>query len=203
MVTFYTAGSKTRVVPDSDPSTQRQRDLELYRLDGRNFEISEEGDVLSLRLRSSVGCERILTAGMLAFASLLYLLASFWVTTNWLRPLDTLSRLGIESVMVAPFALILGLSVGLFGLRKEAWRIERAEGQISFSGYATLTIPIKEIRRVKATHRGRKYRLYLVAKTGGKVQIGRFGFSILERAWRDDAERIAVFLALPLEISNS
>jgi hypothetical protein len=184
-------------------SEQRQRDLELYRLDGRNFEISEEDGVLSLQLRSSASWDRVVIAGMLLVASLLFTFATFLVVAIWLVPLHDTGYWPIVGWMAWPYGRLLGVNLRFFGLRKEAWRIEKTEGLIHSSGFATTKVPIKEIQCVKATHRRRKYFVHLVTRKGAKFGIGCFGYSTKERAWRDDAERIAAFLDLPLEISTS
>ncbi|RYG62457.1 hypothetical protein EON80_23095 [bacterium] len=156
----------------------RQQDLDLYRLDGRNFTITDEGRTLALRVRRSVRWERLGFAWMLGFLAVAYQVAIWSVSYKWLHSLDEFQRWGMDFILKIPCIIGFGCAWGLILFGKETWIFNAEKKMISMTVAATGQIPFSDIQSVEAKQKGRKFWIYLKPKTDGKMAIGRYGFPL-------------------------
>lgn len=181
---------------DFDPK-ESAKNAQLYRFDGRYYDLSEKDDTLTLQLRRSVIWDR----AVISWLSIVVLSMS-WAGCGWLLirqfpGLDSVDRQLIQGMTWLPIACIFGgLSVFMSG---ETWTFDKNTGKVHWK---TMEVTeICKIRGVKAYRRNHlRFQIEIQLEKGKSVKPGRFGFARSERAWRQDAAQIAQFLGVPLEI---
>jgi len=97
-----------------------------------------------------------------------------------------------------PFFLASSLLSPL--MSKDIWKFERYNGKLRYRRNRDMTIPLPEVRLLKAWQSGATFYLSLEFAQSKALKLGHFGFCRSEHAWRQDAAQIAEFLGVPLEI---
>jgi hypothetical protein len=175
-------------------------DADLYRFDGRFYEINEEKGVLRLELRRSVIWERVCVCGLL-FSALFALAISYnWSIYLYWPDLYRSSEASFLVGLLANTPFFIATNVLSPLLMKDTWKFERYNGRLRYRRNRDMTIPVPEVRLLKAWQRGFLFYLSLELAQGKALQLGRWGFSRSEYAWRQDAAQIADFLGVPLDI---
>lgn len=175
------------------------RDADLYRFDGRFYDLNQENGVLILQLRHSVRWERSIISVLAALVIVALPVAFDWsFKIQW--P-NTYFSWGGEFIFGMSLTIASGLAGGLvIGMKEnETWRFDKDAAKVHCN---TLEVAaICTIRGVRAWRRGAKFYLSLELPQGKSLTLSRFfGFSRSERAWRQDAAHIAQFLEVPLQI---
>lgn len=172
-----------------------QKNTDLYRFDGRFYDLNEADGVLTLQLRRSVVWERSLVIALVSlFCWMATVVVSYLSWNSSPNKISILLRLLYQS----------GMSLYLYSIwhsllvTRQNWVLNKISGKIC-CGQIDIA-PLYPIYEVKAWQRGAKFYLALKSKNDKPRQIGRFGFCRSEYAWRQDAAQIAHFLGVPLEI---
>ncbi len=180
----------------SDFDLQRaDRDADLYRFDGRFYDLSEAEGVLTLEMRRSVRVDRSIMSGIITAGWIgLYLLLTWltWNDPNFKGTVGLTISLGVTLPLQMGWGYVVLMRRGVF------WKFDKSTAQV-FYGAAKIA-DFSKIKSMRAWRRGRKFHLMLQLRFGQTVKIGRLGFSCSETAWRQDAAQIAAFLGVPLEI---
>ena len=169
---------------------------DLYRFDGRFYDLKEADGVLTLKLRPNVIRERLkkkFFAFSLFFTSSLFVM---WAVNN-IYPDFSGSSTG-QGFNQAIFLLWLTVGNFLDPTFEEKWFCNKNSKnfRLNRKKMANLT----EICGVKAWYNRANFYLALELQNGKLIKIGRFGFCRSEHAWRQDAAQIAAFLSVPLDI---
>jgi hypothetical protein len=177
-----------------------QEDVALYRQDGRFFELIERESALLLRLRPSALLERRIMAA--AVFSLIFLLG--------LAQCNYSLRHVAFSLLEPPWyqlVFFVALCCGGFWMKllltDATWEFQKYAGQLHCRRNQEVSVTLEQIHRLRGWRRGLKYYLSLEFNQNKSVQLGTLGFSMKERAWRDDAEQIAAFLEVSLEMDSA
>ncbi len=175
---------------------------DLYRLDGRLYDLSEENGVFTLQLRRSVRWERSIIAVLASVLVFGLFMASIWIDRDDLKAssADFLSGLAIRAYIQLWIMLQIQFTLGfvLAMKRGEIWKFDKNAAKVLCN--ATLITNFSKVRSVRAWRRGSRFFIALKLRFGQTAKLGFFGFSRSERAWRDDAAQIAEFLGVPLDI---
>lgn len=190
--------------------------LDLYRSDGRYYDLSEENGVLLLQLRRSVIWDRC-AIGSLAFS--LLAIAFFFVPALIFDILPGMVRRFSWTDFICFILVIQSLYSPCsrwlkHNLAGEVWVFDRNNGRIEWktalgtelyeprrTNWKTTDGPyLSEVLSVRAWQRRAKFHLEIKMRSGLSIHLGRRGFCRSEHAWRHDAAHIAAFLGVPLDI---
>jgi hypothetical protein len=176
-------------------NSQAQIDSDLYRFDGRYYEIDQTPDVLVLRLRNSVlGQRRFLT--FVLFIAAVCALDPWllkWFAFQKLMPVGTL-------VQLINFSICLATIIGLWPLLGgETWTFH-ANGEVQLKRGWFKPLKWTHVRTLQAWKLGKTFFLRFEVEGQKPVGIGSLGLGRSEPSWRNDAHQIASFLGVPLHI---
>lgn len=160
---------------DENDEKRAAAHLDLYRPDGRFYDLSEENGVLTLQLRRSALWERT------AFSTLILLLANAFLM-----------------VLMIVGGGVTGNSATQFFKIDRAWIFDKNVAKVRCDELEIADF--SKIVGVRAWRRGSRFFIALKLRYGQTCKLGQFAFSRSERAWRQDAAQIAAFLGVPLEI---
>jgi hypothetical protein len=178
--------------------SQAQRNSDLYRFDGRLYEMEESDGILSLRLRSRVYINGVWLYLLLSGVALVVL--NGWLKLSWPASFRTdVGNIFISTVALAMAFLLLVICRYLgVPLTKELWQFKKGAAEVIWN--SSPLVKTSKITGVLAWRRGRKFYLALRLKHGKPIRIGFTGYSWKEAPWREDAECLAAFLQIPLDI---
>ncbi|HEX8465917.1 MAG TPA: hypothetical protein VF627_14990 [Abditibacterium sp.] len=173
-----------------------QIEAELTPSDGRLYDLSEENDVLSVRLRRGVAWERklIMALIVLLWGGINFTMSAMSFFSSP-RKFDSVLQ-GIQQLAMFPYIYFSWCNMWV---TRQSWKLDKQSGKVCCGKVPIASL--NSIYGVKAWQRGAKFHIALKSKNDKPRQLGHFGFGRSERAWRDDAAQIAAFLGVPLEIA--
>lgn len=169
---------------------------DLYRFDGRFYDLDETDGVLTLRLRRSVIWER----SVVAILTLLLAIGAFFLFVLNFERFDPniagTAKTFFLQMLASPFLFMAVWVVRCAS--HQTWVFDRNTAKLRWN--TTEFGVFSKIRTVNATRRGNRFYIALKMRNGMSAKIGHFGFCRSEHSWRQDAAQIATFLNVPLEI---
>jgi hypothetical protein len=180
-------------------ATQSEADLDLYRFDGRSYEIKQIDKTLTLHWRD--GLMGRYSFSFLTFVIMLMLLSGSSSPLRYWLGAPSSER---ESL------LYIVLQVALSGLCSFHWwklclreydrTFEKSEGQFRYRRDRQSFIQLPRIRCVRASPHRNRFLISVELEGAKPITIGHIIYLRSEHAWRHDAAQIAAFLEVPLEI---